>query len=71
MNRIVVSPLAKNDLQDIKKYITTDLENPVAAEKTLTRIVKRISKLKSFSHIGASLSSVTKIETDYLNILFK
>ena len=65
MNRIVISPLAKNDLLDIRKYIVTELENPVAAEKILTQIVKRISELKNFSHIGARLSSITKIETDY------
>lgn len=65
MNRVVVSPLAKNDLQDIRKYISSELENPLAAEKTLAQIIRRISELESFSNIGASLSSITKIETDY------
>lgn len=65
MNRVFISPVAKNDLQDIRKYISSELENPVAAEKTLAQIIRRLSELESFSNIGASLSSITKIETDY------
>jgi plasmid stabilization system protein ParE len=45
MNKFSVSPEARKDLEDIKTYITETLENPVAALKVVSRIIKSMKNL--------------------------
>lgn len=65
MNRIYVSPEARQDLQNIKAYISSELENPSAAQKIVSRIVKTIKGLSDFPNKGVPLQSVIEIQTDY------
>lgn len=60
-----ISPEAKRDLLAIKEYIKVELENPTAAVNTVSRITKAIRKLSDFPGIGAPLSSVIDIHTEY------
>lgn len=64
-NNIHLSNEAQADLDEIKDYITVDLENPVAALATVTRIIKAIRILADHAFIGATLSSIVDTETDY------
>ena len=65
MARLYISPEALNDLQEIKKYIATDLENPAAALATVSKITKAIRALNTFPGIGTPLSSIINMPTDY------
>ena len=64
-NNIHYSPEALNDLDEIWEYIFSELCNPQAVEKTINNIMDAVDQLKNFSEIGALLSSVTDIESDY------
>lgn len=65
MNKIYLSPVAENDLSEIKKYISEDLENPSAAMSTIKKITKNIRMLSDYSLIGTPLSSVTDVQGGY------
>ncbi|MDO5425088.1 MAG: type II toxin-antitoxin system RelE/ParE family toxin [Eubacteriales bacterium] len=64
-NNIHYSPESLNDLDEIWEYIFSELCNPQAAENTVNNIMDAVDKLEDFSEIGAPLSSVTGIESDY------
>lgn len=65
MNRLHLSLDARTDLEEIREYISTELENPSAAENTIARITKEIRILQSFAQAGALLSSITNIQSEY------
>lgn len=65
MVKVVFSKKAIEDLQGIKTYITDELLNKVAAIKTVTKIMKNVRMLSDFPEIGAPLSSIVEIETNY------
>lgn len=64
-NSIHYSPEVQNDLDEIWEYITFELCNPQAAENSVNKIMDTVDELENFSEIGAPLSSVTDIESDY------
>ena len=65
MAKLQISPEAKNDLKEIKEYITTELDSPNAAINTISKITKAIRTLKRFPDIGSMLSSVASIQSNY------
>lgn len=65
MNNLHLSPEAQDDLAEIKKYIATELENSIAALNTVRRITKGIRALQTQAGIGAPLSSVANVDSDY------
>lgn len=65
MNKIVLSYDAKNDLKEIKKYISKDLDNEIAANNTVSKITKSIRRLEAQPLIGAPLSSIIEFDTNY------
>jgi addiction module RelE/StbE family toxin len=65
MLEIRFSPDALIDLQEIKGYITDDLQNETAAENTIRTIMDRIQQLIDFPDMGAPLSSVVQTQSDY------
>ena len=48
-----------------RSYIAKNLENPSAAISTVRIITKDIRRLREHSLIGASLSSIADVESDY------
>jgi addiction module RelE/StbE family toxin len=54
--KIRYSKLARNDLKDIKKYISNELSNPTAAQRVINNIAKRIRGLTQFPLMGAPLN---------------
>jgi len=54
-----------SDLEQIGDYIAETLKNPVAALNTVNKICETIDTLNLFPLIGAELSSITEIDTDY------
>ena len=65
MNRLHLSPAAQADLTEIKEYISEDLENPIAATSTISKIMEQIRSLGGQALIGTPLSAITDIESDY------
>lgn len=64
-NKIHYSPEARRDLDEIWNYIASELQNPSAAEKAISRILDAADQLGDFSEIGALLSSIADVEGDY------
>ncbi len=65
MNKLCLSPEAQADLEEIKAYIAEELENPSAALATVSRITKNMRLLQTHALVGAPLSSVADVESDY------
>ncbi len=65
MNKLLYSPEALNDLDEIWTYINNELQNPAAAQKIVLDILDTIEKLQDFSELGPRLSSITEFESDY------
>ena len=65
MNKIVLSPEARNDLLEIREYIEQEFESPDAALKMVAGITKRLRELEKHGKLGARLSSVTDVESEY------
>ena len=59
---IRVTPAGLQDLKDIREYISDDLKNPSAAERTIRRIISDYLRLTSTPFIGQKLSA--KLNTD-------
>ncbi len=56
---------ALEDLQNIKDYISVELDNPQSAQRIVDEIVYRIDSLSDFPQIGAPLNSRTDEKSDY------
>jgi len=65
MNKLLISPEARKDLEGIKTYISKELENPIAAVNVVSRIIKSIKSLKDTPGIGRPLATKVSFETDY------
>ncbi|MDR0310340.1 MAG: type II toxin-antitoxin system RelE/ParE family toxin [Acidobacteriota bacterium] len=65
MVEIVYSTAALNDLEHIGDHISETLKNPIAALNILNEIQDSISNIADFPLVGAPLSSIVKIDTDY------
>lgn len=64
-NKIHYSAESLRDLDGIRDYIVSDLQNPSAAERVVDRIMDDVDRLESHAEIGAPLSSIADIESDY------
>ena len=65
MHLLRINPTAKQDLFDIKEYITDEFDNPSAAINVVSKIVNSYEKLKEFPMLGGDLASKINIVTDY------
>ena len=68
-HKLRYSAQARKDLDEIWDYIVADLGNPIAAEKTVNRIMDDIDRLAAFPEMGAMLRNVTHMVTDYRYIV--
>lgn len=60
-----VSPAALQDLKDIQQYISQSLNNPIAAKRTVQKIIKTYLQLSDSPFIGTSLNTKISIVTPY------
>lgn len=65
MYKLKISPEARDDLAEIKNYISQELCNPQVAVNLVSKIMKKIRGLSEHAGIGAPLSSVVDIQTNY------
>ncbi len=54
---VVFSRVAEQDLGDLFGYITSELQNPIAAKNIATKILQRSKSLANFPEMGASLGA--------------
>lgn len=65
MAELRLTPAAMKDLENIKEYISKTLCNPIAAQRTVKRIVDDYTLLKVSPFMGTPLSSKVAVKTDY------
>ncbi|SDY92483.1 Plasmid stabilization system protein ParE [Evansella caseinilytica] len=65
MYKLSISPEAKDDLVKIKSNISKERCNTHAAVNLVTKITRKIRGLTEHPEIGAPLSSVLDIQTDF------
>jgi len=64
-HKILYSREALRDLDEIWEYIAFVLQNRSAASRMIDRILDAADQLEEFPEIGALLSSIADIESDY------
>ena len=65
MAKIEYSPDAFSDLELIGDYIEQELMSPMTAYNTITKIQDSIENLSIFPLMGALLSSLVDVDSDY------
>ena len=55
---VVFLPAARQDLLKISEYISKELQNPIAANNIVKKILSLSDKLMNFPEIGASLETL-------------
>ncbi len=63
--KLTVKDTAKEDLINIRRYISDDLQNPIAAENTVRKIRDSISRLKDSPYIGTMLHTKSDFPYSY------
>ena len=66
---VKVSPQAAEDLLEIKGYIENELQNPIAAQNTVLKIVETYEDLANFPGIGIPVERYVDFPTDYKFVL--
>ncbi|WP_298033128.1 type II toxin-antitoxin system RelE/ParE family toxin [uncultured Dysosmobacter sp.] len=56
---------SRRDLDEIWDYISSELQNTSSAERTVNRIMDDVDRLADFAEIGAPLSSIADVDSDY------
>ncbi|MCD8340661.1 MAG: type II toxin-antitoxin system RelE/ParE family toxin [Clostridiales bacterium] len=64
-NKLHYSPDALRDLDEIWEYIQMELSNPSAAANVVNGILDTLDRLEDFAEMGAPLSSVADVESNY------
>ena len=65
MAELKYSPEALRDLDEIWKYIHSDLCNPDAADNTVNTILDKTEALRDFPYSGTPLDVISRIHSDY------
>ncbi|MCL1866610.1 MAG: type II toxin-antitoxin system RelE/ParE family toxin [Oscillospiraceae bacterium] len=63
--KIQISPKAANDINQIKKYICEEYDNPTAANRIVKRIMDSYERLEEFPYIRKRLDGFSDVITDY------
>lgn len=64
-NKIHYTKESRRDLDEIWDYIVLELQNVSAAERIVGRIMDDVDRLEDFAEIGAPLSSIADVDSDY------
>lgn len=65
MYKLNISPKAKDDLVEIKEYISQELCNPQAASNIISKLMRKIRILSDYPKVGTQLGSVIDIQSEY------
>ncbi len=64
MNKVRLTPAARQDMRDIQTYISKNLQNPIAAANVTDRITKALRILVQHGEAGVSLQAKTGYPSD-------
>lgn len=64
MSKVEYSPMALEDLQNIKEYITANWGEDIS-RKVLKKIIDNINSLEQFPASGTNLGKIINVPTDY------
>jgi len=67
--KLVIAPSAKDDLKEIKEYISVELSNPISATNVVKRIINSYKALKDIPEIGIPLDRKINVETSFRFII--
>ena len=62
MFEIKVAPQAAADLLEIKDYIENELQNPIAAHNTISKIIETYENLTAFPNVGIPVEKYVEIK---------
>ncbi len=62
---LLYTPKAREDLSHIRENVIETWGNVDLAENVLRKITKRVRSLTTFPYMGAEISAITGIKTDY------
>ena len=62
--KLLYSPSAAADLEEINEYIASELCSPAAARNVIGGILDAAEKLEDFPNMGTPLCAVTDMESD-------
>lgn len=65
MMEIKYTPEARDDLKNIKEYITCEFDSEELTTRILKEITGAVHNLAVFPNMGASVSDTTEIATEY------
>lgn len=65
MYDVSLSAQACRDLCEIETYISEELGNPAAAERTVDSIIERIRSLENFPQTGSPLQTIIEAASSY------
>lgn len=55
MAKVILAPAARNDLAEIRRYISMELRNPSSANRIVATISTELHSLQKFPEMGAVL----------------
>ena len=58
------TPEARADIREMREYIRETLKNPLAANRSITKILESCSRLKKQPRMGIALAEKVERETD-------
>ena len=64
MNKLVISPEAARDLDEIKQYMISELKNPTAARRVVRSITRDLRILEHHAEAGPSVAALTGYSSD-------
>ena len=64
MNKLVISPEAARDLEEIKQYIIYELKNPTTAQQNVSSITRELRILEHHAEAGPSVAALTGYSSD-------
>lgn len=68
-SKIHYSRESLRDLDDIWEYVSSELQNPAAAKRTIDKILDAIDRLDTFPAMGSPLSAIVEGSGDYRFLL--
>ena len=69
MFEVKIAPQAAVDLLEIKNYIEYELQNPIAARNTVSKIIETYENLTVFPNAGIPVEKYVSFPTDYKFVL--
>lgn len=69
MYKLEYLPVAQQDLIDIVRYISQELQNPDAADRLAVELVEAVDKLSLFPYASPAYLSIRPLKHEYRKLL--